>query len=280
MTRKTCTKNYPPFHEDLLAQFYRFATSKRENSKLPTRKDFLNYVKKQCKLSIPERYLEARFDKDKNEVFNILLFLNVAMLVNHKRTSLNQESSKFTGKGEDTKVSRFPFHVFHTLNWNVEHISPQNPKDKAELLRRLNDWKNDYPDQSLPQEIEKIYKMLKMQENDLSVLDHDADYINLAHRFVAEKEDVMCLGNLTLLTEHNNKGIGNKFYFDKRICIHNYQSQGSFIPAATLQVFSKWNTDAPNGFVFWDEKDQEAYQNAIENTIDNFIDFCEENASE
>lgn len=277
---KYMAKNYPPFHEDLLAMFYRFATSKGEKSKLPTRKEFLNYVKKQCMLSIPERYLEARFDKDKNEVFNILLLLNVAMLVNHKRTSLNQESSKSTGKGEDTKVSRFPFHVFHTLNWNVEHISPQNPKDNADLMHRLEAWKSEYIDQSLPQEIEKIYQMLKMHENNLSVLDHDADYINLAHRFVAEKEDVMCLGNLTLLTEHNNKGIGNKFYFDKRICLHDYQSQGSFIPAATLQVFSKWNTDAPNGFVFWDENDQEAYQNAIVNTIDNFIDFCEDHVSE
>lgn len=126
----------------------------------------------------------------------------------------------------------------------------------------------------MPDDIEKLYKMLEDSEDNLVALDNDADYISLASKFVVEKEDVMFLGNLTLLTEHDNKGIGNKFYFDKRNRLNAYQSQGSFIPAATINVFSKWYTHTPNGFVFWDENDQQAYLEAIEKTISDFKKFC------
>ena len=271
---KYSPKDYPPFHENLLAKFYKFSTSKTANQKLPTRKEFIEYVKEQCLFSIPKNYIEARFDKDKNEVFNVLLLLNVAMLVNNKSALLIQDSDKTTGRGTETKVSRFPFHVFHTLNWNVEHISPQNPKDRSELLKRLRALKNEYKEKNLPDDIEKLYKMLEDSEDNLVALDNDADYISLASKFVVEKEDVMFLGNLTLLTEHDNKGIGNKFYFDKRNRLNAYQSQGSFIPAATINVFSKWYTHTPNGFVFWDENDQQAYLEAIEKTISDFKKFC------
>lgn len=271
---KYSPKDYPPFHENLLAKFYKFSTSKTANQKLPTRKEFIEYVKEQCLFSIPKNYIETRFDKDKNEVFNVLLLLNVAMLVNNKSALLIQDSDKTTGRGNETKVSRFPFHVFHTLNWNVEHISPQNPKDRSELLKRLRALKNEYKEKNLPDDIEKLYKMLEDSEDNLVALDNDADYISLASKFVVEKEDVMFLGNLTLLTEHDNKGIGNKFYFDKRNRLNAYQSQGSFIPAATINVFSKWYTHTPNGFVFWDENDQQAYLEAIEKTISDFRKFC------
>lgn len=85
----------------------------------------------------------------------------------------------------------------------------------------------------------------------------------------------MLLRNLTLLTEHDNKGIGNKFYFDKRNKLNEYQSQGSFIPASTLNVFSKWHTVNPDGYILWGTKDQEAYLLAIKNTISDFIKYCD-----
>lgn len=277
---KYMPQDYPPFHEHLLAKFYKYATGNNEQQKLPTRKEFIGYVKLQCSQSIPKNYLEARFDKDKNEVFNILLLLNIAMLVNNKSPLLIQDCGKSTGKGTETKVSRFPFHVFHTVNWNVEHISPQNPKDKSKLLERLRDLKIEYQEKSLPDEIEKLCKMLNDSKNNLSALDNDAEYISLVNKFVAEGEDVMHLKNLTLLTEHDNKGIGNKFYFDKRNWLNAYQANGSFIPAATINVFSKWHTHSPNGFMFWDENDQEAYEKAIERTINDFEKFCKDNGTE
>lgn len=279
---KYLPKDYPLFHEHLLAKFYKFSTSKNGEQKLPTRKEFIEYVKEQCSFSIPQNYIEARFDKDKNEVFNVLLLLNVAMIINNKSASLIQDSNKSTGRGIETKVSRFPFHVFHTVNWNVEHISPQNPKDKSKLLERLSELRSEYrgKDMDLPEEIEKLYKKLSESKNNLSALDNDMEYTSLVNKFVAKDDEVMLLQNLTLLTEHDNKGIGNKFYFDKRIRLNDYQAQGSFIPAATINVFSKWHTPSPKGFIFWDKDDQQAYKHAIENTINDFKKFCGDNGAE
>ena len=78
-----------------------------------------------------------------------------------------------------------------------------------------------------------------------------------------------------ILTEHDNKGIGNKFYFDKRNKLNEYQSQGSFIPAATLNVFSKWYTKNPEGYILWVDNDQWDYLEAIKETIEKFINYCE-----
>lgn len=267
-------ENYPPLHEELLAQLYSYSSLKKDKGNLPTKQEFLRYVKRLCRESIPDNYIGLRFDTDKNAVFNLLLLVNVAMLINHKSHKKTDKHEKTSGKGKYTSVSRFPFHVFHTLNWNVEHISPQNPKDKKKLYTSLCDLKAEY-DNILPKEVEALFKKLDDNKDNLDSLSYDPEFIELSKDLIADKQDVMLLRNLTLLTEHDNKGIGNKFYFDKRNKLNEYQSQGSFIPASTLNVFSKWYTENPDGYILWGIKDQEAYQVAINTIINDFINYCE-----
>ena len=118
-------------------------------------------------------------------------------------------------------------------------------------------------------------KKLDTNKDNLESLNSDPEFIALSKELIADKQDVMLLRNLTLLTERDNKGIGNKFYFDKRNKLNEYQSQGSFIPASTLNVFSKWHTVNPDGYILWGTKDQEAYLLAIKNTISDFIKYCD-----
>ena len=268
-------EDYPPFHEELLAKLYRYSSLAEEGKTLPTKQEFLKHIKSLCKKSIPKNYLELRFDTDKNAVFNLLLLLNVAMMINHKRQLKVDKDDKSSGKGNDTHVSRFPFHVFHSLNWNVEHISPQNPKDKKKLYSTLCDLKREY-NNNLPKEVEALFNKLDKNKDNLDSLSNDQEFIALSKELIADKQEVMLLKNLTLLTEHDNKGIGNKFYFDKRNKLNEYQSQGSFIPASTLNVFSKWHTENPDGNILWGSKDQEAYIMAIERTINDFIKYCDD----
>ena len=207
-------------------------------------------------------------------MFNLLLLLNVAMMINHKSQNKTGKDEKSSGKGNNTSIGRFPFHVFHSLNWNVEHISPQNPKDKSKLYNSLCELKQEY-DNKLPKEVEALFNKLDTNKDNLESLNSDPEFIALSKELIADKQDVMLLRNLTLLTEHDNKGIGNKFYFDKRNKLNEYQSQGSFIPASTLNVFSKWHTVNPDGYILWGTKDQEAYLLAIKNTISDFIKYCD-----
>lgn len=55
--------------------------------------------------------MQLRYDENKDKVFNLLLLFNIATL-----NERPQEAVKFS------------FANLHINNWNVEHISPQNPK--------------------------------------------------------------------------------------------------------------------------------------------------------
>lgn len=263
------------FDEELLADLYRFASKQKEDTDLPTKTQFVEHVKQMCRETIPIKYEGLRFDSDKNAVFNLLFLMNIAMLINNKKGVKSEDASKSTGKGKDTPIGRFPFHVFHLLNWNVEHISPQNPKRKEDLYNQLCQLRTEY-NGNLPKEVSALFKKLEDNKSNLDSLNNDAEYLALIQKLLPEGEQVMGLQNLTLLTEHDNKGIGNKFYFDKRNKLNEYQSQGSFIPAATLNVFSKWYTKNPEGYILWGDNDQWDYLEAIKETIEKFINYCED----
>lgn len=272
------SENYPPFHERLLANLYNYASRPNNDGCLPTKKDFIRHVKELCLNSIPNNYINSRYDKDKNEVFNVLFLLNVAMMINNKSTINDPNKKKSTGNGSDVQISRFPFHVFHTVNWNVEHISPRTPKKKQELYKHLCELKKEYGDAPLPEKVENLYKKMELNEDNLENLENDSEYRKIMQDLFLDYEQVMLLDNLTLLTEHDNKGIRNGLYFDKRNRLNKYQAQGSFIPASTLNVFSKWYTKHPKetDFVFWRPEDKEAYEKAINSIIEDFKRMCQE----
>lgn len=58
-----------------------------------------------------------RFDDNKERAWNLLLLINVL--------TLNLESPE--GKDHKRTISKFAFSDFHNCEWNIEHISPQNP---------------------------------------------------------------------------------------------------------------------------------------------------------
>ena len=81
----------------------------------------------------------------------------------------------------------------------------------------------------------------------------------------------MSIGNLTLLTDHVNRGISNGNYEEKRNAIQKYYRQGCYIPLCSMNVFMKFYSDNPEQMAFWDKKDRESYKNKLEQTINNFF---------
>ena len=81
----------------------------------------------------------------------------------------------------------------------------------------------------------------------------------------------MGIQNLTLLTEHDNRGIGNKFFFEKRQKLQEYYQQGSFIPACSMNVFMKFYSDNPEQMIFWSKDDRKNYSDKIKDTITDFF---------
>lgn len=195
--------------------------------------DFKTTLKKHCKDYIDydnNNFLEHRYDEEKNLVFNLLLLFNIA--------TLNANSQE---------KNRFSFANFHKNKWDVEHISPQNPKDNEELKKIIEDTQEN----------------LKKLKDALSQSDKEEIF--------AADESLMSIENLTLLTSHDNRGISNGFFSEKRNRLKEYFQKGSFIPTCSMNVFMKFYSENPWQMFFWDEKDKQSYKEAIKQKIKSFF---------
>lgn len=200
-----------------------------------SKKGFKKWLVDECKnhIDYPDGFMQLSYDENKDKVFNLLLLFNIATL-----NERPQEAVKFS------------FANLHTYNWNVEHISPQNPKE----------------------DLKKAIEPFSEDENLKKLFDENKNIIEEAKaKFIAVGDELMGVQNLTLLTEHDNKGIGNKFFFEKRQKLQEYYQQGSFIPACSMNVFMKFYSNNSEQMAFWDEKDRESYKNKLEQTIKNFF---------
>lgn len=205
---------------------------------------FKRNLRKQCCERIGDDYLSLRYDKHKDKVRKVLLLFNIAVLLE-----------------KPEEKARFSFESYHKYKWDVEHISPQRPERDA-LLKKLKEIDSD------GKTLADKYPIL----NDLidALEKNNEEKIN--QYFAIKDDDVMALKNLTLLSAHDNRGIGNNFFFIKRNMLKEYYQQGSYIPIGTLNVFSKFYAKNPTQPLFWDETDAVDYLNKIEETIKNLKD--------
>jgi len=217
----------------------------KSNNKL----EFVKELKKSCWNTIGDNYLDCRFDKDKYKVRKVLLLFNVAILLE-----------------KPEEKARFSFKSYHQNNWDVEHISPQNPNLNNEELKSILTEQQNENEQSLVEQ----FPVLKDLVNALNGSNEEKISTEKDKFFAIKDDDVMALSNLTLLSDHDNRGIGNNFFFAKRHQLKEYYQNGSYIPVGTLNVFSKFYSSNPKQPLFWDKEDAEDYLMKIEDTMTNF----------
>lgn len=210
-----------------------------EKLKKQREEDFIAYLKN-----------NFRFDDNKERAWNLLLLINVL--------TLNLESPE--GKDHKRTISKFAFSDFHNCEWNIEHISPQNPvRSSTMTFPSVNDA-------SLPPIGAKLREI------------EDERIKNKIDPYVAVLTDsIMEISNLTFLTDHINKSIGNKNYDEKRDCVILKQSQGFYLPPSSLMIFTKGYTtrekqekelkDKKNNY--WSDYDREAYLHKIKDILEN-----------
>lgn len=191
-----------------------------------------------------------RFDDNKERAWNLLLLINVL--------TLNLESPE--GKDHKRTISKFAFSDFHNCEWNIEHISPQNPVRSSAMTFPSVD------DASLPPIGAKLREI------------EDERIKNKIDPYVAVLTDsIMEISNLTFLTDHINKSIGNKNYDEKRDCVILKQSQGFYLPPSSLMIFTKGYTTRKNQEKelkdkknnYWSDYDREAYLHKIKDILEN-----------
>jgi len=190
------------------------------------KKEFSAFVNTILSLS----YDEA---KEQKNIKVVLLMYNIASLINAQN-----------------EHERFPFELFFTDKYDIEHINPQNPDEENEVA--LKEW---YEAMGI------VYDASKGTSQLLKEAKSYADDNNM-HR----------IGNLVLLDENTNRAYKNKSFFDKRGEIISILRTGKrktandigyerYIPIGTKWVFLKAfseleDTNKASVHHIWDGEDE------------------------
>ena len=221
-----------------------------------TKSDFNIFLKKKIKEKIKIEDID-RFDYEKNrkDIENILLFFNIATILNNKSSNI-----------------RFSFSEFSTKRWSLEHIHAQNDKglkDKKAQDTWLENMKKYIKEDAIEDTIkEKIDSFIKgIENNHFSELQ-----TQILNRFGDEELlNMHGIENLALLVAENNSSLSNGPFIEKREKIIEMDKDGEFIPICTKNVFLKYYTKNLSDVYFWSKQDQEDYKDSIIKTLENFF---------
>lgn len=225
-----------------------------------TKSDFNIFLKKKIKEKIKIEDIDGlNYEKNRKDIENILLFFNIATILNNKSSNI-----------------RFSFSEFSTKRWSLEHIHAQNDKglkDKKAQDVWLENMKKYIKEDAIEDAIkEKIDSFIKGIENN--------HFSELQTQILNRFGDVNMHGieNLALLAAENNSSLSNGPFIEKREKIIEMDKNGEFIPICTKNVFLKYYTKNLSDVYFWSKQDQEDYKDSIIKTLENF--FGEKNGKQ
>ncbi len=176
----------------------------------------------------PYRINNLHYEDFKKECANVLLLFNVDQFI---RTPSNH---------------KFPFDLYNTQKWSVEHINPQNPRDFQ--LKEMKSYLESLEKSGInfPKEIKKIISNLKNTTEISWQKNGDLKKgLDKVQEVVSGELNLHGIGNLALLDRDTNSALGNLPFKIKRQKLldrhfeRNEHEQNSFIPKATIDVFAK-----------------------------------------
>lgn len=190
-------------------------------------------------------------------------------------------------KGESLGYILFPFDLFKTEKWDIEHIDSftTNPltdleQQKIWLKTALDDLKEYGIDYSKTEKItENDVVLINSFLNDLrSKVSFDEIKLvvsKLSGEYLPSEEvkkDIKnSIGNLTLLNADINRGYGNAIFPSKKKEIIKKDAEGRFIPICTKNVFLKSFLGVNNTSISWSEYDMTKYRNSMIKVIKKFV---------
>ena len=194
---------------------------------------------------------------------------------------------------------RFPFNLYKTEDWGIEHVRSQTDKnitgtDRKEWAKDMLEYfigfsseleQKQYIDNLKNTNVE-IFRTLSKKEqiSTLGDLYHVAytDKIDDA-RFslvyntirIEFKEDnepsKSAISNLVLLDSATNRSYKNAFFPIKRKIILQNDKQGTFTPICTKNVFMKAYSKRFDEVMYWNKFDADFYLQAIEETLVDYL---------
>lgn len=190
-------------------------------------------------------------------------------------------------KDADHGYILFPFDLFKSEKWDIEHVDSftTNPlterEQQKEWLKTALDDLKEYgivyseKEKISKSEADKIDGFLKDPETNVTFDEIKRIISKLAGEYLPTEEvkrDVKnTLGNLTLLNADINRGYGNSIFPSKKKRITKKDAEGRFIPICTKNVFLKNFIGVNNTSISWSETDMKQYRRNIISVLDKFL---------
>lgn len=167
------------------------------------------------------------------------------------------------------KAYRFPFHVFKTMNWDIEHIHAIATDSKSIQKEWLENNKTYISDKLLKAEIEEVLDSKGNEEEKLSTVIEKVTKLLSEDGF--DNDDINNLSNLTLLDSGTNRSYKNIIFPLKRTRIIEEDKKGTFIPLCTKNVFLKYYMPNATQLSIWSKEDRKKYFENIITTFNTFV---------
>ena len=274
---------------------YNFINLLEDWHKKNAKSSFIDNLKKEVKGSIKDvRFLKDQYEikvnnerslktKSKTACYPLLLLFNVQSIV--EKNKRFREDGKF----DALDFERFPFNLFKKeKGWDIEHIAPNTPHE-FETNKERKEWlelvKEGFSDKNIKKEIQDCID--NMTDEDTDSTSFSDLLIKLEGNCLNSDEARNQVWNFCLLDQNTNRSYGNSPFVLKRKEIL-YRERGLdmngkplgpdkkavkrrvFIPACTLNAFTKFYSPDATNLSTWSVADAEAYRDAIFNTLTEF----------
>jgi uncharacterized protein with ParB-like and HNH nuclease domain len=186
----------------------------------------------------------------------ILLLYNIQTMLNNEKDN-----------------SLFPFDLFKTQKWDIEHIT--SVKDKVPDSRQQKEqWLEDAKKFIEAEDKELKDKVINCDLNN----DFDEVYEEVIAYFNTnlKGDDINDISNLALLDSETNRGYKNAVFPVKRMTIIKKEKEGTFIPLCTKNAFLKYFSEYPPKMSFWTQEDRENYYTDILRVLKIYLPSQEE----
>lgn len=195
--------------------------------------------------------IKCSYNKNKSGVRSLLLFLNIFRL-NKQIAELRKNNPTFM-----TPAYKFPFDLYISQDWDVEHIDSATRNDLKEIEQK-DEWLHQSMVALEMKEDEELSKWFEEQKYDLIW-----DKILKRSSNSGDEELKDSIGNLTLLDAQTNRSYHNKIFALKRTEINDAMNEGRFIPVCTQMVFNKSFKKQHVNLREWNDEDKRLYSEFI-----------------
>ena len=168
-------------------------------------------------------------------------------------------------------IYKFPFDLFISQSWDVEHIDSATTND----LRNIEDkeaW------------LQESINILNLRDDEeirqwMDEKNYDEVWAKVLQRSSSPEGDESkkdSIGNLTLLDAETNRGYGNHIFALKRKEIQHVIQSGTFVPVCTQMVFNKSFESQNTDLRAWSDDDKDRYTDFIIGELKSFYNIKEE----